>query len=148
MLSDRGRLSTAAVEFLQAFAPRLHQQFAPVVQPYFEPLLKLFARPNKVFLKRSERCLIKILENCHLPQIIIELRKGLNDDAVTCRRICSTGIERAMGEWDIEVFTERSLVSLEEGLRRMATDKDAEVRQTGKRVWGKFMELWPERVDE
>ena len=53
-----------------------------------------------------------------------------------------------MNEWDIEVYTERSLVALEEGLRRMATDKDAEVRQTGKRVWGKFMELWPERVDE
>jgi hypothetical protein len=148
MLSDRGRLSTSAVEFLQAFAPRLGQQFAPVIQVYFEPLLKLFARPNKVFLKRSERCLNKILDNCHLPQIVLELRKGLNDDAVTCRRICSTGIERAISEWEVDVWTERSLVTLEEGLRRMATDKDAEVRQTGKRVWNKFMELWPERVDE
>jgi hypothetical protein len=30
----------------------------------------------------------------------------------------------------------------------MATDKDAEVRQTGKRVWAMFTEYWPERVDE
>jgi hypothetical protein len=53
-----------------------------------------------------------------------------------------------MNQWEIEVFTEKSLIALEEALRRMATDKDAEVRQTGKRVWTKFAELWPERVDE
>jgi hypothetical protein len=148
MLSDRGRLSTAAVELLQAFAPRLGPNFAPIVQPYFESLLKLFARPNKVFLKRSERCLVKIIENCQLPNIVLELRKGLTDDAATCRRICSAGIERTINEWEHQVWTEKSLICLEEALRRMATDKDAEVRQTGKRVWAKFTDLWPERVDE
>lgn len=40
------------------------------------------------------------------------------------------------------------LVTLEEGMKKMATDKDAEVRQIGKRVWARYMEVWPERVDE
>jgi len=39
-------------------------------------------------------------------------------------------------------------VVLEEALRKMATDKDPEVRQISKRVWARFSEGWPERVDE
>lgn len=150
MLSDRGRLSGAAVELLQALAPRLGASFAPLVQIYFDPLIKLFGRPNKVFLKRAERCLVKIIDNCHIATIIIELRKGLNDEAATCRRLSSIGIERALGDggWTREIWSEKSLLALEEGLRKMATDKDPEVRQTGKRVWAKFMDTFPERVDE
>lgn len=150
MVSDRGRLSTSAIELLQAFAPRLGTSFAPLVQVYFDPLLKLCARPNKVFLKRSEKCLMTIIDNCHVATIIVELRRGLNDDAATCRKLCSKAIERALGEadWARGVWTERSLVCLEEGLRKMATDKDPEVRSTGKRVWARFTEEFPERVDE
>ena len=148
MLSDRGRLSGAAVELLQTFGPRLSSSFAPLVQLYFEPLVKLCGRPNKVVLKRVEKCLSTIIANCHLPNILIELRKGLGDEAATCRRLCSIGIERALAEWETEVWTEKSLLALEEGLRRMATDKDPEVRQTGKRVWAGYMASWPERVDE
>lgn len=150
MLSDRGRLSAAAIELLQAFAPRLGLGFAPLVQVYFDPLVKLFGRPNKVFLKRSEKCLMTIIDHCHLASIVVELRRGLNDDAATCRKLCSKGIERALGEggWGREVWTERSMVCLEEGMRKMATDKDPEVRTTGKRVWVQFSETFPERVDE
>lgn len=148
MLSDRGRLSGAAVELLQTFAPRLGTHFAPLVQVYFDPLIKLFGRPNKVFLKRADKCLSTIISNCHLPTIVIELRKGLSDEAATCRRLCAIGIERALTEWEVETWTEKSLLALEEGLRRMATDKDPEVRQTGKRVWAKYTTAWPERVDE
>lgn len=150
MLSDRGRLSGAAIELLQAFAPRLGTTFAPLVQVYFDPLIKLFGRPNKVFLKRAERCLLKIIDNCHIATIVVELKKGLFDEAASCRRLSSIGIERALngGGWALETWTEKSLLALEDGLKKMATDKDPEVRQTGKRVWTKFMEMFPERVDE
>jgi hypothetical protein len=148
MLSDRGRLSGVATELLQTLAPRLSAQFAPLVHLYLEPLIKLLGRPNKVFLKRAEKCLSTIISHCHLAAIITELRRGLNDDAATCRRGCAAGIERAMREWEKEVFGEKGAVMLEESLRRMATDKDPEVRGTGKRVWAKFTEVWPERVDE
>lgn len=150
MLSDRGRLAGSAIELLQAFAPRLGTAFAPLVQIYFSPLIKLFGRPNKVFLKRAEKCLLTIIDNCHIATIVIELKRGLHDEAATCRRLSSIGIERALGAggWEREVWTEKSLLALEEGLRKMATDKDPEVRQTGKRVWARFMDIFSERVDE
>ena len=54
-----------------------------------------------------------------------------------------------MFEWKGEgVWGEKVLGILEEGLKRMATDKDAEVRQTSKRVWAQYQQTWPDRVEE
>lgn len=148
MLSDRGRLSGVATELLQTLAPRLSSQFQPLVPIYLPPLVQLLGRPNKVFLKRAEKCLWTIITHCHLSSILFELRKGLSDEAATCRRGCASGVERALLEWDRGTFGEKGAGAVEEGLRRVGTDKDPEVRATGKRIWMKFSEIWPERVDE
>jgi len=124
MLSDRGRLSGVAIELLQT-----------LVSLYLEPLIKLLGRPNKVFLKRAEKCLITVISHCQLPSILPELKRGLYDDAATCRRGCASGLERVSREWSKELIGERGVVVLEEALRKMATDKDPEVRQISKRVW-------------
>lgn len=129
-------------------APRLGAGFAPLVQLYMEPILKLLGRPNKVVLKRTEKCLDLMISHCHLPSLVTELKKGLSDDAATCRRGCAIGIEKAMSTWDKSVWTAKNVVMLEEGVRKMAVDKDPAVRQTGKKVWGVFQDLWPERVEE
>ncbi|WWC63115.1 uncharacterized protein I303_105715 [Kwoniella dejecticola CBS 10117] len=148
MLSDRGRLSGVTTDLLQTFAPRLSHHFKPLVNLYVEPVLTLLGRPNKVFLKRAEKCLLTIITHCQLIGILPELRRGLNDNAITCRRGSSIGIERAMKEWPAEIWTEKYLVLLEESVRKMAVDKDPEVRQTSRRVWSMFMEFWPERVED
>ncbi|WVQ81703.1 hypothetical protein IAT38_003828 [Cryptococcus sp. DSM 104549] len=148
MLSDRGRLSGATTELLQTFAPRLGQAFKPLVHLYLEPLIELLGRPNKVFLKRSEKCLATIISHCHLPAIIPELRRGLDDNSAQCRKGCAVGLERAIKEWPAEVWAEKWLVVLEGGMKKMATDKDPDVRKVGKRVWALFNEFWPERVEE
>lgn len=57
-------------------------------------------------------------------------------------------MDRVAREWTREIITEKGVVILEEALRKMATDKDPEVRQISKRVWARFREVWPERVDE
>jgi len=113
-----------------------------------EPMLKLLARPNKVFLKRAEKCLATIISHCQLPSLITELRKGLNDEAATCRRGCATGFSKMTIEWDRDVIGEKGVVVLEDSLRKMATDKDSEVRKLGKTVWARYCDVWPERVDE
>ncbi|WWC90878.1 uncharacterized protein L201_005815 [Kwoniella dendrophila CBS 6074] len=148
MLSDRGRLSGVTTDLLQTFAPRLSLNFKPLVNLYLEPLIDLLGRPNKVFLKRAEKCLATIVTNCQLVTILPELRRGLNDNATTCRRGSALGVERAVKEWSIEIWTEKYLVLLEESVKKMAVDKDPEVRQTGRRVWASFMEYWPERVED
>lgn len=148
MLSDRGRLSGVCTELLQTFAPRLGPQFHALVHLYLPPLIRLLARPNKVYLKRAEKCLTTIISNCHSPHILIHLRNGLDDKSDPCRRASAEGIERMTVEWDRARFGERDLEILEFCLCKMATDRDAEVRKTAKRVWARFAEVWPERVDE
>ncbi|ORY35360.1 clasp N terminal-domain-containing protein [Naematelia encephala] len=148
MLSDRGRLSGVTTELLQTLAPRLGQAFAPLVALYFDPLIRLLGRPNKVYLKRAEKCLQTIISHCQLPSILVELRRGLNDEAATCRRGCAIGFERTTREWEREVFGVKGVERLEDALRKMATDKDPEVRQISKRIWVRYNEVWPERVED
>ncbi|WVF72621.1 hypothetical protein IAT40_007439 [Kwoniella sp. CBS 6097] len=148
MVSDRGRLSGVSTDFLQTMAPRLAINFKPLVHLYLEPLVQLLGRPNKVFLKRAEKCLLTIITHCQIPTILLELRRGLDDNAATCRKGCSIGIERTMIEWPNDIWSEKALTILEESVKKMAVDKDPEVRQTGKRVWALFMDVWPERVED
>ncbi|KAK8854943.1 hypothetical protein IAR55_003682 [Kwoniella newhampshirensis] len=148
MLSDRGRLSGVSTDLLQTFAPRLSSNFKPLVNLFLEPLIDLLGRPNKVFLKRAEKCFITIITHCHLFGILPEMKRGLSDNAASCRRGCAIGIERAMKEWGKEIFGKKGAKMLEDCVKKMATDKDPEVRQTGRRVWAKFQEIWAERIDD
>ena len=148
MLSDKGKLSGTTIDLLTSFAPRLNIHFAPLVTLYLDPLIKLLGRPNKVFIRRAEHCLGEIISNCHIVSIIYELKKGLESDAPTGRRGCAAAMVKAVQQWPLEVWGEKGVRWLEDGIRRMGGDKDAEVRATGKVVWGLFAEQWPERVDE
>ena len=148
MLSDKGRLSGVAVDLLQTLAPRLGAHFAPLVSLYLDSLVKLLGRPNKVFLRRAEKCLTTIISHCHLMSILIELRRGLNDDAASCRRGCGLGFELIVTQWDKGLFNEKGMAGVEDAVKKMATDKDPEVRATGKKVWTAFRNTWPERLDE
>ena len=148
MLSDRGRLSGTAIDLVQTFAKRLGENFLPLIPVYLDPLIKLSGRPNKVILKRTEQCLATIISSCHLPQILFELKRGLADEATTCRRGSAIAFERALTEWSGKsVWTEKTLKCLEEALKKMAKDKDVEVRATSKRIWARFQLTFPKRIE-
>lgn len=148
MMSDRGKLSATAIDFVQTIAPRLGGSFAPLVTVYLDPLIRLLGRPNKVVQKRVDKCLSTIISHCHLASVVLELKKGLTDDAVTCRRGCASVIQTALEVWDTGVWGEKGILALEEVIRKTAGDKDASVRQIGKALWALFSEYWPERVEE
>lgn len=148
MMSDRGRLSGVSSDLLQTMAPRLASHFLPLVHLYLPPLVRLLARPNKVFFKRAERCLATIIQHCPLPSILIHLSHGLDDRSDQCKRAVAVGIESAMTRWDPHRWSVKDLDLLELCVRKMATDRDGEVRKTARRVWALFAELWPERVEE
>ena len=149
MLSDRGRLSGTAIDLVQTFSKRLGDNFQPLIPVYLDTLIKLSGRPNKVVLKRAEQCLATIIQSCHHPAILFELRRGLTDEAATCRRGCAIAYERALCEWtEKSVWTEKSLNCFGEALKRMAKDKDVEVRATSKRIWARFQLTFPERIEK
>ncbi|TYJ52628.1 hypothetical protein B9479_006760 [Cryptococcus floricola] len=147
MLSDRGRLSGVATDLLQTFAPRLSTQFKPLTHLYLETIVTLLGRPNKVYLRRTEKCLATIISNCHLPVIVQELRKGLDDNAAACRKGCAVAIDRALQEWPYDLWNDKWLKVLEGCIKKMGADKDLQVRETGREVLALFAEAWPERVD-
>lgn len=53
-----------------------------------------------------------------------------------------------MREWDKDLVGPKGVVELEVAMRRMATEKDAEVRKIGKRMWESYAARWPERIEQ
>ncbi|KAJ9101103.1 hypothetical protein QFC21_003321 [Naganishia friedmannii] len=148
MLSDRGRLSGVATDFLTSMAPRLGPNFSSLIPLYIPPTIRLLARPNKVYLRRAEKCLLTIVAHCPLPSLITLIRFGTQDKNEACRRSCGGALERILREWDRELIGNKGLVELEVAMKRMATEKDAEVRKIGKRMWENYAAKWPERIEE
>ncbi|GHJ89308.1 hypothetical protein NliqN6_5710 [Naganishia liquefaciens] len=148
MLSDRGRLSGVATDFLTSMAPRLAHQFQPLTPLYIPPLIRLLARPNKVYLRRAEKCVMTIITHCPAPSLISLIKPGIEDKNEACRRSCGAALEKMTREWPREVIGARGVVELEAAMKRMATEKDAEVRKIGKRMWGVFEAKWPERIEQ
>lgn len=128
-------------------APRLASHFAPLLHLYLPPLVRLLARPNKVYFKRAEKCLSTIIQHCPLPAILVYLRNGLDDRSDQCKRASAIGIESTIIQWAAPRWSDKDLNLLELCVTKMATDRDNEVRKTGKRVWAQFCDLWPERVE-
>lgn len=148
MLSDRGRLSGVATDFLTSMAPRLGSNFSSLIPLYIPPTIRLLARPNKVYLRRAEKCLLTIVAYCPLPSLITLIRVGTQDKNEACRRSCGGALERILREWDRELIGNKGLIELEAAMKRMATEKDAEVRKIGKRMWEDYTAKWPERIEE
>lgn len=146
MLSDRGRLSGVATDFLTSMAPRLSNHFHPLTPLYIPPLIRLLARPNKVYLRRAEKCVMTILTHCPAPGLIGSIKVGIEDKNEACRRSCGAALEKMMREWSRELIGAKGVVELESAMRRMATEKDAEVRKIGKRMWAVYEAKWPERI--
>lgn len=148
MLSDRGRLSGVATDFLASMAPRLGPQFAPLIPLYIPPTIRLLARPNKVYLRRAEKCLVTIVTHCPVPSLITLIKPGIEDKNEACRRSCGAALEKIVKEWDKDLVGAKGVVELEVAMRRMATEKDAEVRKIGKRMWEAYAARWPERIEQ
>lgn len=147
MLSDRGRLSGVATDFLTSMAPRLAVHFHPLIPLYLPPTIRLLARPNKVYLRRAEKCVMTILTHCATPGLITLVKVGIEDKNEACRRSCGAALEKILRDWEKEVIGAKGVVELEVAIRRMATEKDAEVRKIGKRMWDVFTAKWPERIE-
>lgn len=147
MLSDRGKLSGVATDFLATMAPRLSSAFQPLVPIYAPVIIRLLARPNKVYLRRAERCLLTIITFCPCSNLLPHLLTGIEDKSDSCRQKSGAGIEKVMEEWDRDVIGTRGIQELEGAMKKMATDKDPEVRRAAKKSWEAFANKYPERVD-
>lgn len=148
MLTERGRLSGVAVDFVSTMAPRLAHAFQPLVPLYVPALVRLSARPNKVYLRRAEKTLTTLITHCQCSNIIPCLLAGIEDKSDATRRTSSMGVEKVIDEWSRESIGVKGIVELEMAIRKMATDRDPDTRKAAKRAWEAFESKYPERVDE
>lgn len=145
MLTERAGLSKFALELLTSAAPRLSERFSDKLQRlYIPPLLELIRRTNNIVRERAETCLFKILETVHLSSLLGYLMGAVKDGATKLRKAVARGLQIAVENWQAGGRSGE----VEKVVKILATDKDVEVRQAAKDLWGAYKETWPGRVDE
>lgn len=159
MASERGRLSGVALDLVSSFAPRLGARFEPLVPIIIPTLLKVLARPNKVFVNRGQACLLLIIEHCHLPSIVPHLREAVKDKSQTLRlasieatlhileHFDKSLLEVREGASSIQIRHRGNAEDIESIIKDTARDANPTVRQVSRKVFEKYSELWPERVE-
>ncbi|KAG8914039.1 hypothetical protein FRC01_004250 [Tulasnella sp. 417] len=159
MVSERGRLSGVATDFVSSFAPRLGSRFEPLVSVIIPALVKLLMRPNKVFVNRAQACLLLIIEHCHLPSIVPHLREAAKDKAQTLRlsaveatlqvleHFDKSLLEVREGSSSIQTRRRGNVEDIETIIKDTARDANPTVRQASRKVFEKYSEIWPERVE-
>ena len=131
---------------LNSIAPRLGERFDALVPSFVPALLLLCARQNKVAMTRARKTLLLIAKHCRLASLLPLLREACRDKAPALR---SASVECAavLVETSEKARIHRRSADVETIVRHGATDSNPEVRQLSKRLFGAYMDKWPERVE-
>ncbi|KAJ3555061.1 hypothetical protein NM688_g2782 [Phlebia brevispora] len=148
VLSDRSRLSAAAIELLSTAAAELGSSFDPLVSIFFPTLLTLCSRTNKVFVSRARACLITIIESTQSPLILSYLCRSMKDKSMTLRLTaaeCALICLNSFNPPDLQKEARSREVELL--IKCAATDANADIRKYGRKMYDAYKVLLPERVD-
>lgn len=150
MNSERTRLSAAALDCIIIVAPRIGIAFDSLVPLFVPHILRLATRTNKVYVTRSQAGLTLILSYCHIASLIPHLLTACKESKiVTGRAVALEGVLRCLNKWDWSKKEIKAKVGdVEEVIKITGTDKDAGIRQTSRKVFEAYKDLFPDRVDE
>ena len=148
MLSERSRLSGAAIELVSALATALESSFDPLLNLFFPTLLILCTRSNKVFLSRARACILVIIECTQLPGLFAHLLPALQDKSVTLRIAAVESLLTCLNCFNPpELEKEQRARDIETIIRATARDANPDVRNTSKKIFEAYKILLPNRVD-
>ncbi|KAF7793767.1 hypothetical protein EIP86_004888 [Pleurotus ostreatoroseus] len=148
VLSERSRLSAAAVELLTTSATELGSAFDSLLPVFLPTLLSLCARTNKVFISRARTCIVAIIQSTQSPLILSYLCRSMKDKSNTLRLIiaeCALACLNSFNPPDLQ--KEARSREIELLIKWAATDANAEVRKYGKQMYEAYQILLPERVE-
>lgn len=145
--SERSRVMSSAVECLSVIAPRLGSRFDGFSSTFIPTLIKLTSKSTKIYVVRAKKCLITIISTTKLPSLLIHLRNACDDKAQTMRLAVVEGLLTAMETYDTHTLRNR-ITDVETIVRAGATDSNADVRATCKRIYGLYTRKFDERVDQ
>ncbi|PCH43690.1 hypothetical protein WOLCODRAFT_60364, partial [Wolfiporia cocos MD-104 SS10] len=146
--SERSRLSGAAVELMGTAAKSLERAFDPLIPLYLPTLLTLCSRSNKVFVNRARKGLLEVIEHTRSPSIIPFLAESTKDKSVSLRLAAADSILTCLNLFNPpDLEKEPRAREIEAVIRITATDANADVRRTGKKLFEAYKQIMPARVD-
>ncbi|THV06776.1 hypothetical protein K435DRAFT_590491, partial [Dendrothele bispora CBS 962.96] len=146
--SERTRLSGPAVDLIIAVATELNANFEPLLHLFFPTLLMLCGRPNKIILNRVKGCIVAIIENTQLVSVLPYFQQHIKEKSASLRLVvaeCTLACVNSSNPSDLE--KEARVKDIEALIKAASRDANADVRKAGKKVFGAYQELLPNRVD-
>jgi len=147
MLSERGRLSSTAVELCSYIAHGLQSSFKPLVPILIPALIDLCRRPNKVVLTRAQACLMDVLCTTRCPDILKHLRAVAKDKSGQLRKVCADATLKAVQNWEVDEIGKR-VEDVEDIIKATGRDAGPDVRKVAKEIYEVYSTKWSERLRE
>ena len=148
VLSERSRLSGAALDLLKAAAEGIGKTFDGLIPLYIPTLLTLCSRSNKVFISRAKACMIHFIESTQAPTILSYLAEAAKDKSLSLRLSAAEGGLACLNSFNPpDLEKEARAREVESLIRSTATDASADVRKVGRQLFEAYKILLPHRVD-
>ena len=147
-ISERSRLSAAAIECITTLATELGPSFDPLLPFLIPTLLSICSRPNKVFISRAKAALHTIIYQTQLISLLPYFVDPLRDKSVTLRLIAIESVfacVRCFNPPDLE--KDARAKDIETAIKLTATDASADVRKVSRSVFEAYKILLPARVE-
>ncbi|KAI0267166.1 clasp N terminal-domain-containing protein [Gloeopeniophorella convolvens] len=147
-VSERSRLSSAAVECIAALAIGLGTSFDPLVPLFVPALLSICSRPNKIFISRAKAAIQTIIDQTQLISLLPYFVGALGDKSATLRLIAIESVlacVQCFNPPDLEKETRAK--DVENAIKLTATDASADVRKASRLVFDAYKILLPSRVE-
>lgn len=148
MNSERTRLSGVAIDLVSVLASGLGAGFDPLLPIFFPVLLALCGRTNKVVIARARTCIFTIVEATQLPSILPYFLLSIKEKSASLRLIAAEGTLICMNCFNPpDLEKEARARDIEAIIRTTARDAHADVRKVGKKLFGAYKLLFPNRVE-
>lgn len=148
MISERTRLSGAAIDLVSVVASNLGSSFDPLLPVFLPVLLSLCARTNKVMITRARSCIVVIIEATQLPSILPYFFQSIKDKSASLRLTAAEGTLNCMNCFNPpDLEKEARARDIEGIIHATATDTQADIRAIGRRLFEAYRLLFPSRVE-
>ena len=148
MVSERTRLSGAAIDLVRVVASDLGPSFDPLIPSFLPVLLSLCSRTNKVIITRARTSITTIIETTQLPSILPYFLQSIKDKSTTLRLAAAEGTLACLNCFNPPDLEKESRArDVEAVIRSTATDAQADIRAIGKRLFDAYKLLFPGRVE-
>ena len=147
IISERSRLSGAAIDLVSLSAAELGDHFDPLLPVFIPTVLLLCTRTNKVFLNRGRACLHTIISSTQSPAVLPLLVHNVKDKSVALRQTVAEAAVTFLNSVNPLVLEKEARArDVETLIRVTATDANADIRRLGRQLFEAYKLLLPQRV--